>query len=257
METASASMDGLGHRVNFYAHSASSAVTALNDATARTERVVTVRQDDASVYPDGVENIVKNRVPVDTLARNARILASVRMERFVMRSVDIAHVNRGGGERSVIDPASKATTVSTAPRAAVVPTASPATTSRVVASVPKATLVTLAPNSVRTELSAKTALINAIVETTRCAMRYPESASVNRVILGLTVRVDVFKDGSDRIAINCAPVRMEGFAIRRVDRVFARRGILGQSVRSRVSRIDLDQRARKSATARTAVPVTA
>lgn len=85
LATASASMDGQDPLVNFYAHSVSLAATVPNGATAKTEPVVTVRREDASVYLGGVESIVRNLAPVDTMGQSARTLVNVRMERFVMR----------------------------------------------------------------------------------------------------------------------------------------------------------------------------
>lgn len=222
---ASVWMDGQDHRVNFYAHSANLDATALSDATAKTVPVVTVRQEDASVFQDGVGSIVKNLVPVDTLGRNARILASVRMERFVMRLVDIVLVSQGGEGRSVIDRASKATTANTARKVAVAPTPNPVITSQAAVNAPKATPVTLAPNSVQMVPTEKTVPINATVETTPSVMPYPESASANQDTLDRTAKVVVCRGDSAQTAISCALVRMEGSATLLVDPVSAHQGI--------------------------------
>lgn len=168
----------------------------------------------------------------------------------------IVLVNQGGEGRSVIDHVSKATTASTARKVAAAPTPNPATTSQAAANAPKATPDTRAQNCVPMEHTEKIVPINATVETTLCATRYPESASANRGILGRTVRVDVCREDSDRTAISCALVKTEESAILPVDRVSAHPGTLGQSVRLRASRIGLDQPAKKSATARTAARAT-
>lgn len=122
--------------------------------------------------------------------------------------------------------------------------------------VPKDTQATRVQNYVRMELMENPAPINVTVETILCAMRYPENASANRDIRVQTVRVDVFKEDSVRIVINCALVRMEAFVTRRLDRVFALLDILERNVKSLVRQIDMDQLAKKSAIARMVVPAT-
>lgn len=82
------------------------------------------------------------------------------------------------------------------------------------------------------------------------------NVSVNRGILEVIVRVDVFKEGSVLTVISYVPVRMEEFVILRLVHVYARRGILEQNVKLLVNRIDLVQHAKKFAIARMVEPVT-
>lgn len=255
-ETASVSMDGQGRLANFCAHSVNSDVTVLNGVIVKMGPVVTERQVVASAYPDGVVNTVRNRVPVGIMDQSVRRLVNVRMERFVMQSVGTVHVNLDGGGRSVIDPASKDTMASTVPNLADVPTPNPATTSPEDVNARKDTPVTPVQNCVQMEHMVNRAPINATVVTTPSVMRLPENASVNLGIRVRTVRVDVFKEGSVRIVTSYALVRMEAFVTRLRDPVFVLLDILGQSVRLRVKRIDMGQPVKKSAPAKTVVPVT-
>ena len=75
----------------------------INGVTVKTEPVVTGRQVVASVYPDGVVNTVRSRVPVGIMYRSVKRLVNVRMEQFVMQSVDTVPVSQDGEERNVID----------------------------------------------------------------------------------------------------------------------------------------------------------